>query len=198
MTNATPLNDPDHAPGASPDDSQPGDTTPLVIDLDGTVLRSDLLLETWLSFIREQPQRLLAPLRWLTRGKAALKHELAHATEIDVTALPYDEAVLAFIRTERARGRPVVLATASHHELAGRIAEHLALFDDVIATDAERNLAAHTKRDALVQSYGERGFDYAGNSRDDLPVWHAARKAYVANASAGSSARCSSCRASRA
>jgi 4-hydroxybenzoate polyprenyltransferase len=79
----------------------------------------------------------------------------------------------------------VVLATASHHLLAERIAQHLSLFDEVIATEGDRNLSAVEKRDALVQGYGEHGFDYVGNSRDDLPVWAAARQAYVVNASPG-------------
>lgn len=156
---------------------------PLVVDLDGTLLRSDLLVECGLLFLRDQPHRLLAPLQWLSRGKAALKHSLAHETELDVSVLPYDEAVIELIRTERARGRRVVLATASHRRLAERVSGHLALFDEVIATDADRNLSAREKRDALVQAFGERGFDYAGNSGDDLPVWGAARHAYVVNAS---------------
>lgn len=156
---------------------------PLVIDLDGTLIRSDLLVETGLLFLRDQPQRFLAPLQWLARGKSVLKHELAHATELDVSVLPYNKAVIEFIEVERGRGRRVVLATASHRRLADRVAQHLALFDEVIASDEGLNLSAHAKRDALVQTYGDRGFDYAGNSQDDLPVWAAARHAYVVNAS---------------
>lgn len=158
------------------------DEPPLVIDLDGTLLRSDLLIETGLVFLRDQPHRFLAPLQWLTRGKASLKHELAHATEIDVTVLPYDKAVLELIESERGRGRRIVLATASHRRLADQVAAHLGLFDEIIASDATTNLSAHTKRDVLVTSFGHRGFDYAGNSHDDLPVWEAARHAHVVNA----------------
>jgi len=156
---------------------------PLVVDLDGTLLHSDLLLETWLHFLRDQPQRCLVPLLWLARGKAALKCELALVTTVDIEVLPYDEAVLAFVRSEHARGRRIVLATASHRHLAQQIADHLQVFDEVLATDADRNLSAHSKRDLLTSLYGQKGFDYAGNSQDDLPVWEAARRAYVANAS---------------
>lgn len=158
---------------------------PLVIDLDGTLLRSDLLVETGLLFLRNQPHRFLTPLRWLAGGKATLKQELALATALDVTVLPYDPAVLALIETERRRGRRTVLATASHRLLAERVAEHLGCFDDVLASDAACNLSAGAKRDALVRAFGHQGFDYAGNSRDDLPVWAAARQAYVVNASPG-------------
>lgn len=158
---------------------------PLVIDLDGTLLRSDLLLETGMAFVRSQPLQLLKPLGWLTRGKAALKTELARATHIDVSLLPYDPTVIKLIETERRNGRLVVLATASHRSLAERIAEHLQLFDRVLATEGERNLSARHKRDLLVEHYGEQGFDYAGNSRDDLPVWSSARLAYVVNPESG-------------
>lgn len=158
---------------------------PLVVDLDGTLLRSDLLLETGMAFVRSQPLRLLKTLSWLAKGKAALKEELAHATHIDVSVLPYDPEVIALIEAERSNGRRVVLATASHYTLAERIAEYLHLFDEVLATNAARNLSAHRKRDLLVEHYGEQGFDYAGNSHDDVPVWAVARLAYVVNPEPG-------------
>lgn len=158
---------------------------PLVIDLDGTLLRSDLLLETGMAFVRSQPLQLFKPFSWLTKGKASLKEGLALATQLDVSVLPYDPEVIAFIEAERERGRRVVLATASHHSLAERIAQHLKLFDQVLATEGGRNLSAHRKRDLLVEHYGEQGFDYAGNSQDDMPIWASARQAYVINPESG-------------
>ena len=160
-------------------------TTPLVVDLDGTLLRSDLLLETGLCFFRHRPLQWHKPLGWLSRGKAILKEKLALASDIEVGSLPYDPQVIALIEAERRNGRPVVLATASHQSLAERVAGHLQLFDRVLATSAGHNLSAHRKRDLLVAQYGEGGFDYIGNSRDDLPVWAAARKAYVVNPERG-------------
>lgn len=158
---------------------------PLVIDLDGTLLRSDILLETGIAYVRQAPLQLLTPFKWLGEGKARLKEGLALATQIDVAVLPYDHAVIQLIETARAEGRPIVLATASHVSLAQQIADHLQLFDTVLATEGSRNLSSHHKRDLLVELYGEGGFDYAGNSRDDLSVWQAARKAYVVNPERG-------------
>jgi 4-hydroxybenzoate polyprenyltransferase/phosphoserine phosphatase len=158
---------------------------PLVVDLDGTLLRSDLLLESALAYTRAQPLGLLAPLRWLAGGKAHLKQRLAEAVEIDVTTLPYDQRVLDLIGRERAAGRRIVLATASHRLYAERIADHLQVFDEVLATEGQLNLSAERKRDSLLQRYGQAGYDYAGNSRDDLPVWATARHAYVVAAGAG-------------
>lgn len=162
---------------------------PLVIDLDGTLLRSDILLESGLAFFKAQPGRLLAPLAWLFKGKAHLKERLALAANLDVTCLPYDPAVMALIERERGAGRKIVLATASHRRYAEQIAEHLQCFDGVLATDAQTNLTDRAKRDCLVEAFGEQGFDYVGNSRDDLCVWSAARRAYVANPERGVLAR---------
>ncbi|VVO29749.1 4-hydroxybenzoate octaprenyltransferase [Pseudomonas fluorescens] len=158
---------------------------PLVIDLDGPLLRTDLLLETGVEFIRHRPLDLLKMMGWLIKGKAALKEGLALATDIDVSVLPYDLSVIELIKTERSTGRTVILATASHFSLAERVAEHLQLFDQVLASDGQTNLSSHRKRDLLVKHYGEQGFDYAGNSRDDIAVWGSARHAFVVNPDRG-------------
>ena len=158
---------------------------PLVIDLDGTLLRTDLLLETGVEFIRHRPLDLLKMMGWLIKGKAALKEGLALATDIDVSVLPYDLSVIELIKTERSTGRTVILATASHFSLAERVAERLQLFDQVLASDGQTNLSSHRKRDLLVKHYGEQGFDYAGNSRDDIAVWGSARHAFVVNPDRG-------------
>lgn len=159
--------------------------SPLVVDLDGTLLRSDLLLETGIAYVRQSPLQLLKPFQWLSNGKAVLKEGLAQATQIDVTVLPYNQAVIELIEKERVQGRPIVLATASHISLAQDIADHLQLFDQVIATHGGLNLSSHRKRDALVERYGKGGYDYVGNSQDDIAVWETAGKAYVVNPERG-------------
>ncbi|TDV72175.1 UbiA family prenyltransferase [Pseudomonas sp. LP_7_YM] len=162
---------------------------PLVIDLDGTLLRSDLLMETAMAFVRSKPLQVLNVLGWLFKGKAALKEGLALATEIDVSVLPYDSQIIELILAEKATGRMIVLATASHISLAERIAEHLRLFDLVLASNTHRNLSGNHKRDLLVAHYGEGGFDYIGNSKDDLPIWKVSRQAYVVNPDPGVESR---------
>ncbi len=159
--------------------------TPLVVDLDGTLLRSDLLLETGLAFVRHRPLKALRLFNWLVEGKAALKANLARAVDIDVTVLPYEPAVLDLVNSARNSGRKVVLATASHISLAERIAEHLGIFDQVLASDEKVNLSSHRKRDLLVEHFGVKGFDYVGNSSDDFSVWKVARDAYVVNPERG-------------
>lgn len=155
----------------------------LVVDLDGTLIKNDLLAETASLFLIEQPFRFYKLLVWLAEGKSILKSRLAECTCIDVTSLPYNEELLKWLRTEKAQGRRIVLATASHRVLADQVAVHLGLFDDVLATDGTTNLKANAKRDALVSQYGERGFDYVGNDWPDVTVWQSAAKAHVVSCS---------------
>jgi 4-hydroxybenzoate polyprenyltransferase/phosphoserine phosphatase len=152
---------------------------PIVVDLDGTLIRTDLLAETTNRFMTEQPQRLFALIGWLAAGKSHLKGHLAAATAIDVSALPYNDALLVWLRHQKAQGRSIVLATGSHRLLADRVADHLGLFDEVHATEGETNLKSDAKRDELVRRYGENGFEYVGDAWADMSIWRAASHAHV-------------------
>jgi 4-hydroxybenzoate polyprenyltransferase len=154
---------------------------PLCVDLDGTLLRSDLLVESALELLAAKPWLSLLMPWWLIRGKANLKREIASRTQMDVGALPYDQRLLEILREQPDRHR--VLCTASDSKLAAKVADHLGCFDEVIASDGHLNLSGSRKADALAYRFGERGFDYAGNSRVDLPVWARARGAIVVNGS---------------
>jgi 4-hydroxybenzoate polyprenyltransferase/phosphoserine phosphatase len=150
---------------------------PLVVDLDGTLIASDLLIETAFSELGRRPHSLVDMLVALQRGKAALKHQLAEPADFDPSTLPYDNEVLALIHRARAEGRMVYLASASHERLVERIANHLGLFAGWFATSETTNLAGLRKAEKLVEAFGERGFDYVGNDAADLPVWEKACKA---------------------
>jgi 4-hydroxybenzoate polyprenyltransferase len=158
---------------------------PLVVDLDGTLLRSDILLESGLAYLRMRPLQFFRPLLWLLRdGKAQLKARLAETVFVDVATLPFNTQLLEWLREEKAQGRSLVLATATHLSYANNIGEHLGLFDRVLATD-QINLSAERKRDALIGAFGEKGFDYVGNASDDLAVWAAADCAIVVDPEPG-------------
>ncbi len=163
-----------------------GDThRPLVVDLDGTLIASDLLIETAFSELGRRPHSLLDMLAALRRGKAALKHRLAEPADFDPGTLPYDAEVLALVRKAKETGRPVYLASASHERLVARIADHLGLFNGWFATNETTNLAGLRKAERLVEAFGERGFDYIGNDAADLPVWNKAAKAIAIRTPAG-------------
>ena len=150
----------------------------LAVDLDGTLIASDLLYESLFLLLRHNPLFLFLLPVWYWRGGMALvKNEIAQRVMPDVENLPYREAVLAEIRAARAEGRTVVLATGSAERYAQAVAGHLGLFDEVFASCRERSLTAHRKRDLLNERFGEAGYDYMGNARPDLVIFDSARKA---------------------
>lgn len=152
---------------------------PLVVDLDGTLIQTDLLHETTLLLARQSPLSLLALPLWLARGKAWMKQRIVDRVTPDYASLPYAPELLAWLREQRASGRRLVLCTASDQRLADGVAAHLGLFDEVMGSDGRTNLSSESKASRLVARFGERGFDYAGNSSDDLQVWRHAREAIV-------------------
>jgi 4-hydroxybenzoate polyprenyltransferase/phosphoserine phosphatase len=156
---------------------------PLVVDLDGTLLRSDSLIESTMALARERPRQLLALPLWGARGPAYLKRRVAQAALPDVETLPYRTELLSYLEAEKRRGRTLVLATDADERLAREIAARIGLFDTVLASDGLTNLRGQRKAERLIETFGERGFDYVGNGRHDLPVWRAARAAVVVSAS---------------
>ena len=157
---------------------------PLAVDLDGTLIRTDMMWESLARLLRRNPFAIFPVLFWWRSGRARLKQNLAARVRVDPATLPYHQRFLDWLRKEKAAGRQLVLATAADRQMAQPIADHVGLFDEVLASDGVTNLRGENKRLALVGKYGERGFDYAGNSRDDLAVWRSARLAVVVNASA--------------
>lgn len=163
------------------------DSTALCVDLDGTLLKSDLLYESLLLLLSKNLFYIALLPIWLLRGKAAFKHEIASRVSIDPGSLPYDERILARLRSTDAR--PRVLCTASNIKFAKDISQHLDVFELVLSSTDTLNLSGHRKADALVERFGERGFDYVGNDEVDLRVWSRARRAWVVNAGPGLATR---------
>src|SRR3984957_10354331 len=166
---------------------------PLCVDLDGTLIKTDILWESLMVLLKRNPFYLFAVPFWLLRGRAFLKKEIANRAELNPASLPYHQPFLDFLRTERKNGRAIMLATASDEQLARRVAEHVGLFDEVLASNGKVNMRGRNKGRALAERFGRKGFDYAGNSTVDLPVWSKARQAIVVNADEGLAQRARQC-----
>jgi len=166
-----------------PETIDPSRAHHLVVDLDGTLIKTDLLIETCLQQLRERPLSSWRIPLWLLGGRSRLKAELAQRCDIDAARLPYREALLQFLREQKQAGVTLTLATASHERLAKRVAEHLDLFDHVLATTAETNLKGGTKLQAIRNRLGAP-FTYAGDSKADLPIWEASEAAIPVGCSA--------------
>lgn len=156
---------------------------PLVVDLDGTLVRSDLLVETAFIFLGRRPHQIYKIVAWLFAGRASLKSKLAAEVGLDVSSLPYNQSVLASIVAARAQGRRTYLASASDERLVQAVAEHLNMFDGWYASDGVNNLSRDVKAAKLTEQFGMNGYDYIGNEIADLPVWENAHIRIVVNAS---------------
>ena len=154
------------------------DPVPLVLDLDGTLIRTESLIEQALAFVRRNPFAIFRLVGWVLAGRVTLKERLAAAVPLNPELLPINEEVVTLAQQEADKGRKVVLATAAHAETAKLFLEKFPFISEVLATEANVNLKGKTKAEALVKRFPE-GFDYAGDSRADLEVWKRARNAIL-------------------
>lgn len=152
---------------------------PLCIDLDGTLIATDTLWEGLVSVLIRRPWLLLAVIAWALSGKAVLKREIAARYQSGGGDWPYRAEVIERIKLARGSGQPVWLVTGAAESTARTIADHLGLFDRVLHSSDTENLTSRRKRERLVSLCGDGGFDYAGNSRDDVAVFDAARRAII-------------------
>jgi 4-hydroxybenzoate polyprenyltransferase/phosphoserine phosphatase len=171
------------SPDSVAETPQSSGDVPLCIDLDGTLIHSDTLLEAGLLLLKRNPLYLFSLFFWLLSGKAHLKEQIASRTEIDVALLPYNRVLLEWLQ-EQSATRPLVLVTAANSRIAEAVADHLAIFRQVIASSAQYNMSAGNKRNELDTVFGKGGYDYVGNSQADLKVWAHCRRAVVVNARA--------------
>jgi 4-hydroxybenzoate polyprenyltransferase/phosphoserine phosphatase len=157
------------------------DKPPLVVDLDGTLTPTDTLVESVVKVVKQSPFNLIKLALLLPKGKAAFKRFVAANSGISPETLPYREELLEYLRSEKEAGRRLVLATASHETVATCVADHLGIFDDVIATDST-NLKGKNKLAAIRAAIGEK-FVYAGDSAVDIEIWQSASAAVLVNVS---------------
>jgi hypothetical protein len=151
--------------------------------LDGTLLRTDTLAESLLLLFKRNPLAMAKIPAWWSHGRANLKWEVAARVSLDIGSLPVNAAFLEYLKAERRNGRPLVLVTGASAVTAELAARHFGLFDAAIGSDREVNLTGAKKAARLVERFGDKQFDYAGNERKDLKVWARARRILVVNAS---------------
>lgn len=149
-------------------------TFPLVADLDGTLVKTDTLLESIFGLIRLNYIYSISMIFWFLKGRNFLKQKIAEKFIPDPSLLPYNNEVLIKLKDAKQQGRKIVLATGSHQLVADEVASYLNIFDDVYGSTESVNLTGNRKRDLLVERYGEASYEYIGDSFQDLPVWKTA------------------------
>jgi len=158
-------------------------TCPLVVDLDGTLIKSDLLVESFFVLLTLNPVAAARAVGALVHGKAAMKARIADEAILELHNLPFDAAVLAYLRAEKAKGRRLYLASATDRRIVRGVAEHVGGFDGAFGSDGTVNLSGPRKADLLCREFGEHGFDYIGNADADIAVWNRCATPIAANAS---------------
>ena len=153
---------------------------PLCVDLDGTLVKSDTLVDSLLLLVRSRPLDALKTPLWAMRGKANLKREVSARVALSAEHLPYNRPLLEYLMEQRGHGRKLYLATGADAALAQRIARHLGIFEDVLASDGTTNLTGKSKLSSFRNRFAGE-FDYIGNARPDLPLLSAAASPMLAN-----------------
>ena len=170
---------PANVPSGPPAPSSTSLSVPLIVDLDGTLIDGDTLHLSIALLARRRPWVIPALPFQVFAGRARFKRWVSDRVVLDATALPYRHDVLAFVRRERATRRRILLATAADRRIADAVSAHLAVFDAVIASDGAHNAKGPGKLQSIRAHLGDAEFDYVGDSRADLPVFRAARRAYL-------------------
>ena len=152
----------------------------LCVDLDGTLVKSDTLLDTVLVVARQRPLDVVRIPGWIAQGRAAFKRHLTSAVALDVEHLPYNRPLLEYLRQQYGEGRAIYLATAADRTLAERVAAHLGIFAGVLASDGATNLAGGNKLAAFRAQFGDE-FCYIGNARPDVELLAACESPMTAN-----------------
>ena len=158
---------------------------PLCVDLDGTLVKSDTLVDSLMVLARRHPIAFFQTPLWILKGKAHFKSQLASRVTLDAAHLPYNRPLLEYLRQEHASGRKLYLATGADSVLAHKIAAHLGIFDDVMASDGRLNLTGNNKLQHIERRFQTQGFDYIGNAMPDLPILQGAQQAMLANPVSG-------------
>lgn len=156
----------------------------IVVDLDGTLIKSDMLIECIFLFLKSSPFQIFTLIYKFFKGKVALKKFLSAHAKPDVRTLPYNNNLIKWLKKNKDEHAQIILATASEISLAKEVADHLGIFDDVMGTE-QLNLSSEQKRKVLVSRFGEGGFEYVGNSLADIPVWRSASFINVVNPEIG-------------
>ena len=154
---------------------------PLYVDLDGTLLKTDMLFEGLFLLLRKNPLYLLLVPVWLLAGRAKLKAEVARRVTVHPELLPVNPEFLAYLQHEKAGGRRLILISASDEKMVAAVADGFRLFDESAGSDGRTNLKAKAKLERILEINGSAEFAYAGNSSADIPLWQAATEVIRVN-----------------
>lgn len=154
------------------------DLTPLCVDLDNSLISTDMLYEQFIYSLKTNPVKLLLIIFSIFSGKHIFKSKLSQLYKTNYELIPVNQNVLDFCQSQVDNGVPVYLVTGTHIDIAKKFLKAHPIFTDVLATNDKLNLTGINKKNVLVDKFGENGFHYLGDSNHDFHVWNSAGKAY--------------------
>jgi 4-hydroxybenzoate polyprenyltransferase len=159
-----------------------GELKPLVLDVDGTFLRTDLTLESFWAALARDPLATLGCLARGLRDRTGLKAELGRIAQLRLDLLPVNPEVAELALKSQTAGREVIFASDADAAMVAGLAGHYGMSERMFLSENGKARAG-----ALVHDLGKRGFDYAGSHKADLAVWEQAENALVLGDVAGAS-----------
>lgn len=146
----------------------------IYVDLDGTLIKTDLFFESILKLIRQNPLNIFKVFFWILKSRSFAKSKIANLIDIEAKSLPYQTELLAYLKNLKTQGHRIILATASNEKYAHNVSNHLGIFDKVIASSEAINMKGRRKLDEISKDTNNGKFCYAGDSTADIPIWKAA------------------------
>jgi 4-hydroxybenzoate polyprenyltransferase len=156
--------------------------SPLCVDLDGTLVLTDTFYESFFLLLKKNAFYFFYIFIWAFYGKAYLKNKISSIADIDVSILPYNQALISWLKNKKSSRQKIYLTTGASHHIAKKVSKYLGLFDGVISTN-KINMTGKNKAKKLTAFFGKNSFDYIGNSFSDIHVWKNSRKIFVSNCS---------------
>ena len=155
----------------------------LFVDLDGTLINSDLFLESFYRLLAKNFLYLFVMPFWLLKSKANLKYQIAQRVKLRIDLLPYNHRLLAYLEAQEQLGKHLILLSSSHQQLVSEVATHTGLFDQAVGSSKDENNAGSNKLKKIAEIAAGNPFEYAGTSRRDLKIWEQASGAILVNVS---------------
>lgn len=146
----------------------------IYVDLDGTLIKTDLFFESILKLIKQNPLNIIKIFFWIIKARSYAKSKIANIIDIDAASLPYQSELIEYLKSLKAQGHKIILATASNEKYAHKVSNHLGIFDGVIASSETTNMKGRRKLEEMNKDANGKNFCYAGDSTADIPIWNAA------------------------
>ena len=105
-------------------------TTALYIDLDKTLIRSELYWECLVSLLKARPFYIFLVPFWRLKGKGYVISKIASLIDLDIAYLPYNQNLLTWLKKKQ-QHKKVILLSPANQDLANKIAAHCACFSEV-------------------------------------------------------------------